>query len=87
MDVEGAAADVLRGARKLIERDRPALFVECADQGEFDAVAAEVTPLGYRPVRRFNHTPTILFVHAGCAGDLAVAGADDKRRFRVAGIT
>ena len=87
VDVEGAAADVLRGARKLIERDRPALFVECADQGEFDAVAAEVTPLGYRPVRRFNHTPTILFVHAGCAGDLAVAGADDKRRFRVAGIT
>jgi len=57
IDVQGAEMSVLRGAAKLLERHRPALFVEIDDKalrkqgssaGEvFDALAAR----GYRPYR------------------------------------
>ncbi|MCK4822053.1 FkbM family methyltransferase, partial [bacterium] len=61
IDVEGMAGEVLRGAKRLLFENRPTLFVECADEKEFDEVLDVIQPLGYRPKRRFNATPTILF--------------------------
>jgi len=61
IDVEGMAGEVLSGAKRLLVENRPTLFVECADEKEFDEVMDVIQPLGYRPKRRFNATPTILF--------------------------
>ncbi len=61
IDVEGMAGDVLRGANRILTENRPALFVECAEENEFEEVMSVIQPLGYRPQRRFNATPTILF--------------------------
>lgn len=63
IDVEGAAGSVLHGARRLLRTYAPALLVECADEGEYQDVADVLAPLGYRPRKRFNYTPTILFEH------------------------
>ena len=59
VDAEGMAGEVLRGATGLLESG-PDLFVECQDEAEYDAVM-EVIGSAYRPVKRFNSTPTILF--------------------------
>ncbi|MFC5286582.1 FkbM family methyltransferase [Actinokineospora guangxiensis] len=48
IDVEGSEVDVLRGARGLLERDRPLLVVEAPTAADARAVRAEVAALGYR---------------------------------------
>ncbi|MDO9708806.1 FkbM family methyltransferase [Paracraurococcus lichenis] len=62
IDVEGMECAVLEGARGLLARHRPALYVETRTEPEFAAVAALLRPLGYRAEARFNHTPTWLFL-------------------------
>lgn len=64
VDVEGMEEAVLRGARGLLGRHRPALYVEAATEAAFAAVQALLRPLGYRAEARFNHTPTWLFLPA-----------------------
>jgi FkbM family methyltransferase len=61
IDVEGMAGKVLMGGKRILADSRPALFVECADEKEFNEVMSVVQPFGYRPKRRFNATPTIFF--------------------------
>ena len=61
IDVEGMAGDVLRGGRRVLEKNRPVLFVECANEGEYAEVLDVIEPMGYCPKKRFNATPTILF--------------------------
>lgn len=63
VDVEGMELDVLRGASALIERDKPNIYVEAV--GEQHTHVTELLEMsGYSEVRRFNVTPTYLFVHS-----------------------
>jgi FkbM family methyltransferase len=61
VDVEGAELAVLRGARNVLERDRPVLFVECGTVDEFRTVAEYLAPLGYSLRGTYNLTPTHSF--------------------------
>lgn len=61
VDVEGAELAVLQGARVLLQRDRPLLFVECGSVKEFRDVAAFLTDLGYSMQGTYNETPTHAF--------------------------
>lgn len=54
IDVEGTAAAVLRGARRLIRRDRPVIYAEVDDPAELIAVL----PRGYRAFGKYAFTPT-----------------------------
>jgi FkbM family methyltransferase len=62
IDVEGMELDVLEGAIALIQRDRPALYVECADQVSFRQIHQWMTAKNYGYWDTFNATPTHLFV-------------------------
>ncbi|MFZ4410190.1 MAG: FkbM family methyltransferase, partial [Paracraurococcus sp.] len=62
IDVEGMEAEVLAGARGVLARHRPALYVETLDAAAFAAVEAVLRPLGYRAEMRFNRDPTWLFL-------------------------
>jgi hypothetical protein len=61
IDVEGWELDVLRGATVTLERHRPLLYIE-AMQNQFDAVRAHLSAAGYVCWKRFNATPTFLFM-------------------------
>ncbi|WNB85195.1 FkbM family methyltransferase [Cellulomonas sp. ATA003] len=62
VDVEGMELAVLQGAAVLIEQDRPLLYVECATEIAFGAVASWLDERGYSYWETFNATPTHLFV-------------------------
>ncbi|NOG71464.1 FkbM family methyltransferase [Roseicella sp. DB1501] len=62
LDVEGMEPAVLEGARGILARHRPALYVETLTEGDFAAVDAILRPLGYRPEACFNRDPTWLFL-------------------------
>lgn len=63
VDVEGMELDVLQGASAIIDRDKPNIYVEAV--GEQHARVTELLEMsGYAEVRRFNVTPTYLFVHS-----------------------
>lgn len=61
IDVEGMEMDVLRGARKLIAAQRPDLVIEASTMVEFSEIDAFLRPFGYRPLSRWNSTPTYHF--------------------------
>lgn len=58
IDVEGMEMDVLEGAKKLIENDRPTLFIESRNENEFCAVHNFLEDWGYVYWQTFNATPT-----------------------------
>lgn len=61
IDVEGAELRVLRGARRLIDRNRPLLILECQTADAFRACCEELEAFDYRPLMRFCVTPTYVF--------------------------
>jgi FkbM family methyltransferase len=61
VDVEGMEEEVLAGARKLIRRHKPIIYVEAQDPRRFAIIDRRMRRLGYQVLRRFNHTPTYLF--------------------------
>ncbi|WMT91984.1 FkbM family methyltransferase [Pelagibacterium sp. H642] len=61
IDVEGWELDVLRGSSHILEHHRPLLYVEVME-GEFDAVRRFLDAADYRCWKRFNVTPTFLFL-------------------------
>lgn len=61
VDTEGTEATVLRGARPVLERHHPLLYVECLDQQSFDEVWQVLQPLGYHYEQTFNASPTHRF--------------------------
>jgi hypothetical protein len=62
VDVEGMEPQVLGGALRTIERDRPVLAVECFTEGLLRQVEALLLPLEYFPIELVNVTPTFIFV-------------------------
>jgi len=62
IDVEGYEAKVLKGARGVIDRDKPELFVECHGDPE---ELLKLLPDGYRIVKRYNNAPTYHFTANG----------------------
>jgi FkbM family methyltransferase len=61
IDVEGWELDVLRGAARVIETHRPLIYVEASD-ATYPEVKAFLTEHRYVCWRRFNATPTFLFM-------------------------
>lgn len=68
IDVEGMEADVLRGAVRLIERDRPTIACECLDARQFAEVDGLLGAQGYVAVDVFNASPTYIFLPADQIG-------------------
>jgi FkbM family methyltransferase len=64
IDVEGMELAVLRGAQRLVARDRPILYIECQDEAAFLQMAAWAATAGYGLWGSFNATPTHLFMPA-----------------------
>jgi FkbM family methyltransferase len=62
IDVEGAEAAVIAGARRIIRSCRPIMIVEAADQERFRRVDTMLGRLAYRPVLRLCWTPTYVFL-------------------------
>ena len=69
VDVEGMELAVLEGARTLIARDMPYLFVEAQTEVDFEALQAVVVDLGYVYWDTFNATPTHWFIHKDELGE------------------
>ena len=61
IDVEGWELEVLRGGAQTLARHRPLLYVEIMKPG-FEAVLAHLERSGYVCWKRFNATPTFLFL-------------------------
>ena len=53
IDVEGMAASVLEGARKIIEDQKPLIFCEAFD-GEFGDVERIIGELGYKVLKSYG---------------------------------
>ncbi|MFE4196516.1 FkbM family methyltransferase [Paenarthrobacter sp. NPDC056912] len=61
IDVEGMELDVLNGAKLLIERDRPEIYVECQTRQDFERIHTWLAQYDYRYLSTFNATPTHRF--------------------------
>lgn len=61
IDVEGWELDVLRGSARILTRHRPLLYIEVMADN-FDTVRHHMEAAGYRCWKRFNVTPTFLFL-------------------------
>ncbi|WP_062374960.1 FkbM family methyltransferase [Halomonas sp. KX33721] len=68
-DVEGMELDVLEGARKLISKDKPLLFIEAQAEDDFEALHTILVELGYVYWDTFNATPTHCFIHRDELGE------------------
>lgn len=64
IDVEGMEIDVLEGARELLKRDRPLLYVECGTEAHYRRMSRWMSALNYTYWDTFNATPTHLFIPA-----------------------
>jgi FkbM family methyltransferase len=65
MDIEGAEPEALKGAIKVLERDRPVLFIEASTAEDLDKVESIIGPLGYRKTAKsFRGSPTYEFTHS-----------------------
>ena len=69
IDVEGFQDQVIRGARAVIERDKPIIAAELTTESEYRSFCELIVPNGYVPVTVFNRTPTIVFCGDGTLPD------------------
>lgn len=58
IDVEGFEELVLRGARNVLKQYHPELFIEAHTKADKQTIEAIISPLGYKPLRVFNASPT-----------------------------
>ncbi len=61
VDVEGFEESVLQGARELISRDQPELFIEITDRDHVERITTFLHELGYRLVTIYNNSATFHF--------------------------
>lgn len=71
IDVEGMEPDVLAGATRTLETDRPELFIEAATPDARETLVRHLRPLGYVDVAAFAVTPVIHFAPADSAAAAA----------------
>lgn len=62
IDAEGMEKAILEGAVGLIQRHRPLLYIESADEASFREIYTTLAEIGYLLWDTFNVTPTHLFV-------------------------
>lgn len=62
IDVEGMELDVIKGAKRLIEKDLPSLFIESHNEEQFLLIHGFLEKWGYVYWRTFNATPTNWFL-------------------------
>ena len=62
IDVEGMGLEVLKGSRKVLKKDKPIIYIEAESEEEFNVITNFLVEFNYRPIMRFNATPTYLFV-------------------------
>ena len=58
IDVEGFEESVLMGARTVLHRDRPELFIEATTKAEKRTIDSILQPYGYTSVNVYNNTAT-----------------------------
>ncbi|SMF59474.1 methyltransferase, FkbM family [Alteromonadaceae bacterium Bs31] len=63
VDVEGMELDVLKGARSIIEKYKPSLFLEAASQLQFRVLERFLSDFGYKALGFWAHTPVYHFEH------------------------
>lgn len=62
IDVEGMELEVLQGAKDVLYKFKPLIYIEAGTDSEFKKVLEFLSEFGYKPMYRFNSTPTYLFV-------------------------
>ncbi len=62
IDVEGMGMDVLEGAEEILRKYKPLIYIEAETEAEFKKMANYLTQYAYKPIYKFNATPTYLFV-------------------------
>jgi len=62
IDVEGMQLDVLKGARFILESQRPQLVVEASGKEEQDRLNDFLSEFGYEPIGKFCSTPTFHYI-------------------------
>jgi len=63
IDVEGMELEVLKGARNLLKKFHPKIYIECAEKSELQSVSDYLSDLDYKMQGSFNATPTFSFVY------------------------
>lgn len=63
IDVEGMEMDVLLGAEKIIQQYKPLIYIEAKENKEFDEINFFLRNFNYKPIKKFNYTPTYLFIN------------------------
>jgi len=58
IDIEGMEPEALRGARRIIERDRPVLCLEARNERDLNQISNELEGLDYQVIASLNFTPT-----------------------------
>jgi FkbM family methyltransferase len=62
IDVEGMELPVLIGAKRLLNKDRPLVYIECLDEKQFRQASKFFVEIGYAYWDTFNASPTHLFL-------------------------
>ncbi|WP_346351803.1 FkbM family methyltransferase [Oceanimonas sp. AH20CE76] len=62
IDVEGMECCVLEGAKETIIKNAPAIYIEATTQKEKEKIEEILKPLGYYEIKKFNATPTYLYL-------------------------
>lgn len=62
IDVEGMEIDVLEGSKEILKKYKPIIYIEAGTDEEFIEVSDYLQKYGYKPIQRFNATPTYLFI-------------------------
>jgi hypothetical protein len=61
LDVEGMEIEVLKGSDKILTLYKPDLFIEASTKREFEDLSDFLEKYNYKPIKKFNATPTYLF--------------------------
>lgn len=62
IDIEGMGIEVLKSAQRVLRRDKPIIYIEAETEEEFNIITNFLSEFKYKPIMRFNATPTYLFI-------------------------
>jgi len=58
IDAEGCELSILEGALETIGKYKPGIFIEAKTMADLHEIVQVLRPIGYKPIRKFNATPT-----------------------------